>query len=91
VVEGSSQTVLGSSDQEKVPASLSLFQKSEKIPDLLYIGKGPQYRPFDDFRPFTSAYRPGGTDLKLWKGLYSGLFVYKAPPTRETERPALTF
>jgi len=37
---------LGSSDQWKVPASLSLFQKCEKIPALLYLGKGPEYRPF---------------------------------------------
>jgi hypothetical protein len=34
-VEGISQDVLGSSDQRKVPASLSLFLKSEKIPALL--------------------------------------------------------
>jgi hypothetical protein len=44
--EGISQAVLGSSDQQKVPASLSLFLKSEKIPALLYVGKGPAYRPF---------------------------------------------
>jgi hypothetical protein len=31
-VEGISQAVLGSSDQQKVPASLSLFIKSEKNP-----------------------------------------------------------
>ncbi len=31
-LEGTSQAVLGSSDQLKVPASLSLFLKSEKIP-----------------------------------------------------------
>jgi len=36
--------------------SLSLFLKSEKIPALLYVGKGPQYRPFHDFRPVPSAY-----------------------------------
>jgi hypothetical protein len=45
-VEGTSQAVLGSSDQWMVPASLSLFLKSEKIPALLYLGKGPKYRPF---------------------------------------------
>jgi hypothetical protein len=50
-VEGTSHVVLGSSDQQKVPASLSLFLKSEKIPALLYVGKGPGYRPFRDFRP----------------------------------------
>jgi len=55
VVEGTSQTELGSSDQRKVPA---LFLKSEKIPGLLYGGKGPEYRPFHDFRPVTSAYWP---------------------------------
>ncbi len=44
-MEGTSQAVLGSSDQGKVPASLSLFPKSEKIPSLLYIGKGPKNRP----------------------------------------------
>jgi hypothetical protein len=50
-VKGTSKAVLGSSDQRKVPASLSLFLKSEKIPALLYIGNGPEYRPFSDFRP----------------------------------------
>jgi hypothetical protein len=39
-VEGTRQAVLGSSDERKVLASLSLFPKSEKIPTLLYIGKG---------------------------------------------------
>jgi hypothetical protein len=31
---------LGSSDEGKVPASLSLFLKSEKIPALLLLAKG---------------------------------------------------
>ncbi len=48
----------GSSDQWKVPASLSLFLKSEKIPALLYVGKGLEYRPFRDFRPIPSVYWP---------------------------------
>jgi hypothetical protein len=48
-VEGTSQAILGSSDQWKVAASLSLFLKSEKIPTLLYLGKGLEYRPFHDF------------------------------------------
>jgi hypothetical protein len=39
-VEGTSQAVLGSSDQRKVVGSLSLFLKREKIPDLIYIWKG---------------------------------------------------
>jgi hypothetical protein len=50
MVEGTSQAVVGSSDQRKVPASLSLFLKSEKIPALLYIGEGPEYMPFCDLR-----------------------------------------
>jgi hypothetical protein len=29
---------------------MSLFLKSEKIPALLYVGKGPEYRPFHDFQ-----------------------------------------
>jgi hypothetical protein len=57
-VEGTSQVVLGSSDQRKVPASLSLFLKGEKIPALLYVGIGPDYRPFRDFRPVPLAYGP---------------------------------
>jgi hypothetical protein len=48
-VEGTNQAVLGSSDQRKVLASLSLYLKSEEIPALLYVGKGPEYRPFRDF------------------------------------------
>jgi hypothetical protein len=43
-VERTSQGVLGSSHQRKVPASL--FLKSEKIPGLLCRGKGPVLRPF---------------------------------------------
>jgi hypothetical protein len=56
-VEGTSQAVLGSSDQPNLPASLSLvlFLKSEKIPALLYVGKGPECRPFHDFQPVPSA------------------------------------
>jgi hypothetical protein len=61
-VEGTSQAVLGSSNQLKVPTSLPLFLKSEKIPALLSLGKGPKYRPL----------RVLGTDLKSQKGLYSG-------------------
>jgi hypothetical protein len=40
-VEGTSQAILGSSDEQKVPASQSLFLKIEKISALLYGGKGP--------------------------------------------------
>jgi hypothetical protein len=56
VVERSGQVVLGYSDQRKVLASLTLYQKKEKIPDLLYIRKGPKYRPFCNFRPVPLAY-----------------------------------
>jgi len=48
-LEGTSQAVLGSSDQRKVRAGLSLFLKSEKIQAVLYGGKGPEYRPVHDF------------------------------------------
>jgi hypothetical protein len=48
-VERTSQAVLGSSDQPNVPASLSLFLKSEKIPARLYEGEEPNYRPSRDF------------------------------------------
>jgi hypothetical protein len=41
-----SQVGLTSYGQSKVPASLSLFLKSEKIPALLYLGKRREYRPF---------------------------------------------
>ncbi len=30
----------------KVPASLSLFLKNGKIPAFLYLGKGPEHRPY---------------------------------------------
>ncbi len=55
-LEGTNQAILGSSDQPKLPASLSLFLKSGKIPALLYVGKGREYKPFCDFRPVLSAY-----------------------------------
>jgi hypothetical protein len=48
--QGTSQVVLGSSDGQKVTASQSLFLKSEKIPALLYKGKGPEYRPFSLYK-----------------------------------------
>ncbi len=40
-MEGTSQAVLKSFDHGKVPGSLPLFLKSEKIPALLYVGEGP--------------------------------------------------
>jgi hypothetical protein len=69
-VEGTSQAVLGSSDQWKVPASLSLFLKSEKIIVLLCVGKGHEYRRFvRDFFTVPSAYQHRATELKSRKGL----------------------
>jgi len=41
--------------RRKVPASVSLFLKSEKISALLYGGKGPEYRPFRDLRSMPDA------------------------------------
>jgi hypothetical protein len=54
---------------------LSPFLKSEKIPALLFVGKGlaPEYRPFHDFQPVPWVYQPLSTYLKSRKGLlYSG-------------------
>jgi hypothetical protein len=49
------QAELGSSNQRNIPASLSLFPKSEKIPAMLYIGKEPVFKPFSyTFIPFLS-------------------------------------
>ncbi len=55
MVESTSQAVLGSSDQRKVLASLSVFLKSEKIPALHYVGKGPEYRIFSYTNRVSSA------------------------------------
>jgi hypothetical protein len=41
--------------QWKIPANLSLFLKSEKIPALLYVGEGHE---FDDFQLVPSTYWP---------------------------------
>jgi hypothetical protein len=71
-VEGTNKAVLGSSDQRKVRASLSLVLKSKNIPTLLYVGKGPKYKPFRDFRPVPFGLPASGTDFKPQKGLYSG-------------------
>jgi hypothetical protein len=71
-------------------ARLSLFLKSEKIPALLSVGKGLEYRPFRDFRPVPLAYLPAwGTDLKSRKGLFLG-----PSPLRKAlvnEAPVLNF
>ncbi len=49
--EGTSQPVLGSFDQMKVPASLPVtISKKWKNPRF-YVGKWPEYRPFRDLRP----------------------------------------
>jgi hypothetical protein len=52
--------------QWKVPASLSLFLKSEKIPALLCIGRGPTYRPFCDLRSVPEAQITEGPVLRLF-------------------------
>jgi hypothetical protein len=50
------QAILGSSNQRKVPASLWLFLKSGKIPGLLCIGNGPEYKPFSELSPIHLGY-----------------------------------
>jgi hypothetical protein len=61
VVEGTCQAVLGSSDEPEgsnYQPALSLFLKSERIPALLYVGKGPEYKPFFDLRSVPEAKWP---------------------------------
>ncbi len=59
-VEGTSQAVLGSSDQRKVPAKPVTVSKKWKKSQLSpCVGKWPpEYRPFRDFPPVPLAYRP---------------------------------
>jgi hypothetical protein len=33
---------------------------------VFYVGKGPKYRPFRDFRPVASAYRPAA-QISNWR------------------------
>jgi hypothetical protein len=75
-VESTSQAILGSSDQRNIAASLSLFLKSEKIPALLYEGKGPKYRPFRDFRSVPSAYRPWAQISNHGRACTQALLLY---------------
>ncbi len=79
VVEGTSHVGLGSSDQRKVPASLSPFLKSEKIPALLYIGKGPEYKPFCDFWLVPSACRPCAQISNHGRASTQALLLYIMP------------
>ncbi len=67
-VEGTSQALLGSSDQRMVPASLSLFLKSEKLPAL----KRTQVQALPWFSTYSLGLPASGTHLKSRKGLYSG-------------------
>jgi hypothetical protein len=60
----------------KVPASLSLFVKREKILAPLYIGKGPEYRPFHDFPPVPSTYRPHAQISNHGRACTQALLLY---------------
>jgi hypothetical protein len=60
----------------KVPASLSLFLKSEKIPALLSLGQGPECKPFPNFRPVPSAYRPRAQISNHGRACTQALFLY---------------
>jgi hypothetical protein len=77
----------------KVPARFhwdlltsGLFLKSEKIEAVLYEGKGPEYRPFRDFRPVLSAYQPGAQISNHRRACTQALLLYITP-----SRPALPF
>jgi hypothetical protein len=61
--------------QGKVLASLSLFLKSEKFPALLYVGKGPKYNPFRDFRPVRAQISNHG------RAYSQALLLYENSPT----------
>ncbi len=56
-MEGTSEAILGSSDQRNLSGSVSLFLKSEKISALLYVRKGLEDTPFHDFDLYP---RPAG-------------------------------
>ncbi len=64
--------------QWKVPAKLywdlltsGRYQPAcEKIPALLYVGKGPEYRPFHDFQLVPLAYRPRAEISNHGRALY---------------------
>ncbi len=75
-MEGTSQAVLGSSDQWKGLTSLSLFLKSEKIPALLYLRKGPEYLSCRGFRPIPTAYRPWAQISNHGRACTQGLLLY---------------
>jgi hypothetical protein len=64
-------------------SSLSLLLKSEKIPALLYLGKGPEYRPFWDFLPVPSAYRPQAQISNHGRACTQALPLYELHPTLE--------
>jgi hypothetical protein len=63
-----------------VPATLSLFLQSEKISALLQRGKGPEYRPFRDFRsvpdavhsPFSYTEEPPNVGSDFRRDRYEG-------------------
>jgi hypothetical protein len=56
------------------PACHYLFLKSEKIPAMLYVGKGPEYWTFRDFQG-----KAEGTDLKSRKDIGPSP-IHKASP-----------
>jgi hypothetical protein len=64
VVEGTSQAILGSSDQWNLRASQSLFLNSEKIPALLYRGKTPRVQAPLWFSTCSPSVLASATDLK---------------------------
>jgi len=86
-VEGTSQAVLGSSDQRKVPAKPVTVSKKWKKSQLSpCVGKWPpEYRPFRDFRPVPLAYRPRA-QISNTKSLWFRFFN-KTSGTRDLRTP----
>ncbi len=70
-------------------SSLSLLLKSEKIPALLYLGKGPEYRPFWDFLPVPSAYRPQAQISNHGRACTQALPLYELHPTLEGKQTTM--
>jgi hypothetical protein len=61
---------------ERYQLACHYFLKSEEIPALLYVGKGPEYRPLRDFGFVPSAYWPGAQISNHKKACTHTLLLY---------------
>ncbi len=58
----------GKAKKETAKRNPTMKRKLKKTGAALYVGNGPEYKPFHDFRPVQSAHRPRAQSQK---GLYS--------------------